>query len=147
MECAFYHILHTPLDAAVFQLLDKIYKTNQPCLVTTDSEQRAKHLDSYLWQADPASFLPHGTPPDINAAQQPIWITASTDNPNNATVWLGIEVFDHPALPHMQKALILFNGQDDESVQKARTAWKSFKQQQINCTYYQQQAGGGWKKQ
>ena len=55
------------------------------------SDERVAALDALLWTYDEASFLPHGTARDGNAARQPIWLTAADENPNAATMLVLID--------------------------------------------------------
>ena len=87
-EIGFYHLLRTPLEAALPQLLARTLERGERAVVKAGSEERVKQLDDALWRWGPSnrndSFLPHGTAADGNAEKQPVWLTAGDDNPNRA---------------------------------------------------------------
>ncbi len=45
------------------------------------SAERIEHLNALLWTYDEASFLPHGSARDGNAANQPIWLSERDREP------------------------------------------------------------------
>ena len=85
-EIGFYHLLTTPLDRALPRLLERARAQGYRIVVRAASPDRVEHLNSVLWTYDEASFLPHGSARDGNAANQPIWLTDGDDNPNAATM-------------------------------------------------------------
>ena len=52
--------------------------------VSEPRKARIEALSARLWTHGDASFLPHGTAADGQAARQPVWLCCDASNPNNA---------------------------------------------------------------
>lgn len=140
----FYHLLHTPLAQALPKLLEKAMQAGMRAVVVSDSESKLQHLSDRLWDAQPDSFLAHGMAPD-DAAQQPVWLSLSQENPNQANL---LAITDGSAAQDVSgwdKVLDLFDGHDEQALQAARARWKAYKDAGVKLQYIQQQEGGGWK--
>ncbi len=85
-EIGFYHLLSTPLERALPKLLERARAHGHPIVVRCGSAERVAQLDAVLWTYEEASFLPHGSARDGDAASQPIWLTDRDENPNRATM-------------------------------------------------------------
>jgi DNA polymerase-3 subunit chi len=79
---SFYHLLTSPLEKALPQILEKIVAGQGKAVVLCGSEERRDALNSVLWTYNPDSFLPHGTAKEVFADKQPIYLTAQVENPN-----------------------------------------------------------------
>ena len=85
-DIRFYHLTRKTLEQALPELLEKTVQRGWRAVVMTSSEERAEALNAHLWSYDQKSFLPHGSKKDGHAADQPVWLTAQDENPNEATV-------------------------------------------------------------
>src|SRR5579885_3618880 len=85
-EVGFYHLGPTALDRALPRLLERALADGHRVVVFAGSAERVTYLDGLLWTYNEASFLPHGTARDGNAARQPICLTDRDENPNRATM-------------------------------------------------------------
>src|SRR4026207_2510431 len=85
-EVLFYHLERQPLDKVLPQLLERSRARGWRVVVQADSDERVEALSSLLWTYVDDSFLALGTPRAGMAQSRPIWLTASDDNPNAATV-------------------------------------------------------------
>src|SRR5438309_10780478 len=83
-EIGFYHLQATPLERALPKLLERGLAAGFRIVVLAGSGERVDHLDAALWTYDDASFLPHGSRRDGRPERQPVWLTASDENPNLA---------------------------------------------------------------
>ena len=81
----FYHLQKQSLDEVLPKLLSKAYESDNRIVVKTVSDERVTYLNGYLWTFNDESFLPHGSKKDGFAEQQPIFLTADSQNPNGAT--------------------------------------------------------------
>ena len=110
------------------------------------SAERVKALDGALWVFDQGSFLPHGTAREGRAEAQPIYLTATEENPNGA----GLLVLTNGVAPsfvgEFERCLDLFDGKDDAAVTAARARWKRLADAGHELTYWQQTDRGGWQK-
>ena len=146
-EIGFYHLLATPLERALPRLLAQAWTRGYRIVVRAASTDRIEHLNALLWTYDDASFLPHGSARDGNAASQPIWLTDRAENPNQATMLVlvdGIEA--EPAdLASYARCCDMFDGNDSTAVEAARERWRRAKDAGHALTYWQQTAAG-WEQ-
>ena len=142
-EIGFYHLLATPLERALPRLLERARARGYRIVVRAASAERIEHLNALLWTYDDASFLPHGSARDGNAAQQPIWLTDRRGEPERAPTMLvlvdGVEA-DGPAV--FARCADMFDGNDDAAVAAARERWRRAKAAGHTLTYWQQTDGG-----
>ncbi len=145
-EIGFYHLQTAPLERALPRLLTKAREAGMKAVVMTGSEERAEALNATLWNFDPASFLAHGTARDGNAERQPIYLTASDENPAGATLLVCTDGIEPASFDGYERCLDIFDGNDEEAVTAARTRWTRLKEAGHDLTYWQQTERGGWEK-
>ncbi|MBI2254457.1 MAG: DNA polymerase III subunit chi [Proteobacteria bacterium] len=148
-EIRFYHLTKSRLEEALTRLLRRVVDRQDRAVVMAGSAERVEALNAHLWTFDPASFLPHGSARDGNAADQPIYLTASYENPNGAKLLLLCDGATAPSVGDIEAqgfslVCTLFNGLDDEAVGAARAYWRDYKNAQQQLVYYQQDEDGGW---
>ncbi len=114
-------------------------------VVMASSGERVDYLDQLLWTYDDASFLAHGTAKEGNAARQPVWLTASDENPNKATVLFLTDGMESAKLSEYERCCDLFDGNDPVAVEAARARWRAGKAAGHALTYWEQ-TGTGWAK-
>lgn len=144
-EIRFYHLLTTTLERALPQLLEKVLARGDRAVVVAGSDERVAALDTALWTYDDRSFLPHGTKQDGHAGEQPVWLTATPENPNGAKVLI---LTDGATADPAGWSLVLeiFDGNSDEAVAAARARWQAHKDGGHDLTYWKQDAAGKWQK-
>ena len=147
-EVRFYHLQRRTLDQALPPLLEKVLERGLRAVVMAGSEERLEMFNQMLWTWDPASFLPHGGPRDGFAADQPVWLTTSAENPNGASVLVLTDGAGAGAtgLPGVTLVCDLFDGNDGEAVAAARERWRQGKAAGHDMTYWQQSPTGGWER-
>ncbi len=148
-EIRFYHLTKSRLEEALTRLLRRVIDRQDRVVVMTGSAERVEALNAHLWSFDPASFLPHGSARDGHAAEQPIYLTATLENPNGAKLLMLCDGAEAPAVSDLaalgfELVCALFNGQDDEALSAARASWRSYKAAQQQLVYYQQDDDGAW---
>ena len=102
-------------------------------------------LDALLWTYEEASFLPHGTARDGNAARQPIWLTDRDENPNRATMLVlvdGAEAGDLAAFARCD----MFDGNDADARSRRRASAGAAPSAAGHELTYWQQTGAGWER-
>lgn len=145
-DISFYHLLTTPLEAALPRLMEKTLASGMHAVVKVSSEQQMDKLNDILWTYRPDSFLPHGAMNDPYPEQQPVYLTLRDENPNGAQLLViadGSTVADPSAYT---KILDMFDGHDETAVTAARARWKTYKESSHALRYFQQQKGGGWEQ-
>lgn len=148
-EIRFYHLTRSRLEEALTRLLRRIIDRQDRAVILAGSTERVEALNAHLWTFDPASFLPHGSAKDGNAAEQPIYLTATFENPNKAKILLLCDGAEAPAAGELNAAgfdlmCTLFDGQDETAVAATRAQWRDYKGAGQQLVYYQQDEAGGW---
>jgi DNA polymerase-3 subunit chi len=129
-------------------MLQRCLERGWRVVVQVGSDERVDALNAHLWTYDDASFLPHGAASDGNAADQPIWLTTSEDNPNGATVRFFVDGATTDVLSGYNRLVFLFDAADPDAVRSARETWKSAKATpEAEATYWRQDENGRWTKQ
>ncbi|EME70226.1 DNA polymerase III subunit chi [Paramagnetospirillum caucaseum] len=145
-QIGFYHLMRLPLEQALPKLLDKALAAGFRAVVLAGSAERVEFLNDRLWTYEPDSWLPHGSARDGEAAAQPIWLTDTDENPNQATILVMCDGAESEQVAGFQRCLDLFDGNDSEAVEKARERWKRWKAAGHQLVYYQQTERGGWEE-
>ena len=152
-EVLFYHLDRLPLERVLPELLEKCLERQWHAVVQVGSEERCEALDAHLWTYREDGFLPHGTARDGATATrvghgqaQPVWLTTGDDNPNGAKVRFLADGAEVNNLDDYQRVVVLFDGNDPDAVERARTTWKSVKAAGHDATYWQQNERGRWEK-
>ena len=145
-EIGFYHLTRSPLAVALPRLLEKVLAAGKRAVVRAGSPERVEFLNAALWTYDPASFLPHGTAREGDAADQPVWLTAGAENPNGAQVLILADGAEADDLAGYERCLEMFDGNDATAVEAARARWRDYKAAGHDLTYWQQGDRGGWEK-
>jgi DNA polymerase-3 subunit chi len=147
-EILFYHLKGQTPEQVLPALLQKSLERGWRVVVQASSDERVEALDAHLWTWRDDAFLPHGTSRDAEAAEQPIVLTTGEENPNRATVRFLIDgagmVADTAAY---DRVVLLFDGDDPEAVEMARTRRSEAKAGGIEVTYWQADEKGRWKRQ
>ena len=148
-EVWFYHLETQPLDKVLPTLLQRSLDRGWRAAVQATSLERLEALDTTLWVYDDASFLPHGMAKDGAAAAQPILLTKDDSNPNGAAIRFfidGAEAARALGVAAYERAVVLFDGSDDDAVANARLQWTALKSEGHAVTYWQQTDEGRWEK-
>jgi DNA polymerase-3 subunit chi len=145
-EVLFYHLDRLPLERVLPDLLERSLERGWRAVVQVATDERLEALDAHLWTYREESFLPHGTKKDGRAAEQPVFLTTGDDNPNAAQVRFLADGTDVEDFAPYQRIVILFHGNETESVEQARAKWKAVKAAGHDATYWQQNDRGRWEK-
>jgi DNA polymerase-3 subunit chi len=144
-EIGFYHLFSTPLERALPRLLERAVAQGHRIVVRTGSSERAEDLCAALWTYEEATFLPHGSAADGNAALQPIWLTHRAENPNGASILVLVDGVEAENLQSYSRCLDLFDGNDAATVKAARGRWRRARETGHTLTYWQQ-TPSGWER-
>lgn len=145
-EIRFYHLDKMPLERALPKLLEKVLESGARAVVLAGSEERVEALNAALWTYEQGAFLPHGSPRDGRAEDQPVWLTAADENPNGASVLILTDGARSARIDDFEKCLEIFDGNDSEAVAAARERWRAYKGGSYPLTYWQQTREGRWEK-
>jgi DNA polymerase III subunit chi len=146
-EVLFYHLQRQPVERVLPTLLEKSLERGWRVVVQASSDERVEALDAHLWTYRDDGFLPHATPKEPEAAEQPILITSGDDNLNGAQIRFLVDGAPLPAdATAYQRLVLLFDGDDPDAVAAARERWTEAKAQGFEATYWQQDEQGRWVK-
>jgi DNA polymerase-3 subunit chi len=146
-EVLFYHLQRQPLDAVLPQLVERSLARGWRAVVQAGSPERVSALDDQLWTYSEDSFLPHGLDRDSDAPHEPVVLTASAANPNKASVRFLVDGAPLPPdVAGYERIVVIFDGQDEQALAKAREVWKQVKAGGHEATYWQQDDNGRWEK-
>lgn len=145
-EVSFYHLQRQPLERVLPQLLEKCLERGWRCVVQASSRERVEALDQHLWTYDDASFLPHGTDREPDAALQPVLLTNTDANPNGAAVRFLIEGAGLEGIESYVRLVHLFDGADPDQVERAREHWRQAARGGHEVAYWQQDESGRWQR-
>jgi len=147
-EVRFYHLTERPLEQVLPVMLERSLERGWRVLVRGTDAARIEALSAHLWTRGDASFLPHGSEPDGDAARQPVWLCCDSENPNNANTLMLIDNAgaDPEELAAMEMVAVLFDGLDEAAVAKARDQWRMVSEAGLTAVYWAQDEGGAWVK-
>ena len=143
----FYHLTRQPLEAVLPMLLEKSLAAGWRCAVRGVDMRRLEWLDEKLWLGREDGFLPHGLAGGDHDALQPVLLTVDLVVANNPTAILaidGAEVSPEEVAP-LERVSILFDGNDDAALARAREQWKALTEAGCSAQYWSQESGH-WEK-
>ncbi len=143
-EWWFYHLSRSSLERAVGPLLDKCLQNDWRVLAVSHDAARRAALDQALWTYDDQSFLPHGQAEaeGLEPSKQPILITDSLTNNNDAAVALLMDGAEAPNDAAFTRCMVMFDDGDRATRQKAREQFKAAKDAGLVARYFQQSSRG-----
>jgi len=147
-EWWFYHLQATSLEQAAGPLLTKCLEKGWRVLAVSPDAGRRAALDQALWTYDDNSFLPHGQSeaPGLEPSQQPVLLSETLDNANSAQALFLMDGVEAPTDAPFERCMVMFDGGDGATRQKAREQFKAAKDAGLTCRYFQQTGRGGWKE-
>lgn len=149
-EILFYHLQRQPLERVLPLLIEKTLERGWKAVIRCGSAERMAALDDTLWTWKENSFLPHGTHFEENGINQPVYLTLEYERPNSADVLFLVDdaALDDKTLedPPYARIVLMFDGNDDEQLKRARTSWKEVTVLKLTATYWQQDERDKWIK-
>lgn len=145
-DISFYHLERATLQTALPELLEKTLEAEKRALVLARSNAQIEALSDEIWAYKPESWLPHGTPKDGFADQQPVLLTTLDENENSSSFLFLTNGASSDNIDFYQRCFELFDGTDPDSLTAARQRWKVYKECNHKLTYFQQNASGVWSK-
>jgi DNA polymerase-3 subunit chi len=146
-EVLFYQLQRQPVEKVLPVLIEKSLERGWRVAVQSSSDERIEALDAHLWTYRDDSFLPHGTYKESAAAEQPVLLTINDDNPNGAAIRFLLD--GSPVPPDAaayDRVVLLFDGEDPDALETARSRWRDAKGQGFDVTYWQADEHGRWQR-
>ena len=147
-EVRFYHLTERPLEQVLPVMLARSLERGWRVVVRGTDPAWIETLSARLWSHGDASFLPHGTQADGDAARQPVWLCCDAENPNDANTLFLIDNAEAELeeLAAMAMVAVLFDGLDEAAVARAREQWRLVSEAGLTAVYWAQDEGGAWVK-
>ncbi len=142
----FYHLTRSPIEATLPMLLEKARGAGWRVAVRAREAARLDWLDARLWLGADGGFLPHGIAGGPHDALQPIVLTLG-GLPEGFACLMAIDGADlaPEECQRVERACVLFDGNDPDAVALARTQWKALTDAGISAQYWSED-GGRWAK-
>lgn len=142
----FYHLTRQPLEATLPMLLSKSRQAGWKVAVRGQDAGRMDWLDQKLWQGPEDGFLPHGLAGGPHDALQPVLLTTgpATNDPQCLMAVDGAEI-SAEEVNSMERTCVIFDGTDEEAVQRARVQWKTLTDAGCSAQYWSEESGR-WEK-
>lgn len=141
---SFYHIASKDYLSTLFLLLKKTLDQEKRALVLFEEEDQLDRAGKFLWEGHAHDFIPHGKIKDPFPEKQPVFLTDSLYNPNNASFLFMTPKIDIMPPNEYERCFILFSNHNNEDIQWARGLWSAAKAERKNPQYWFQDAQGQW---
>lgn len=145
-EIRFYHLQKQNLDQALPLILEKSFEAGHKTVVRLDNEKEVERINGVLWTSNLHKFLPHGSKKNGQAKKQPIWLTHSDENPNDANVLILTQNAQTEDMDSYSLCCEMLDGRNEDAVSEARKRWKIYQEAGHDVTYWFQNEQGGWAK-
>ncbi|MFC7705029.1 DNA polymerase III subunit chi [Plastorhodobacter daqingensis] len=148
MPALFYHLTHSPVETVAQMLLEKALQTGWRVVIRGSDADRLAWLDQRLWLGADDSFLPHGLAGGPHDADQPVLLTTGSDRPNGAQCLMALDgaVIEADEARTLERAWLLFDGNDPAAVEAARDQWRRLTGAGIAAQYWSEETGRWQKK-
>jgi len=144
-EIRFYHLQRTPEDNAIPAIAYKAWQSGKHIIIKAADEPAVEKLNTALWTFRAEAFLPHGSAADKFDAQQPVYLTAGNDKPNEAKNIILSAAATNDAPGSFDLCCEMLDGRNEDQVNAARVRWKAYKEQGFEVSYWQE-TDSGWEK-
>lgn len=149
-EILFYHLTESVLEEALPGLVERSLERGWRVVIQMRNEELRDELDRLLWTWSAPSFIAHGTDLQPNAEHQPVLLTITDNNPNQASIRFYIEgaaiISSEPAHTAYERIVVMFDGHNSEQLSIARAQWKELKAAGHQLTYWQQNSDRRWER-
>jgi DNA polymerase-3 subunit chi len=141
----FYHLTRKPLEATLPVLLGRSLQQGWRVVVRGADSERLKWLDEKLWLGPEDEFLPHGLSGGPHDAEQPILLTSEAGPETQCLMCIDGAAPSPEEVNSRERACVLFDGNDPDAVQTARSVWKSLTDAGCAAQYWSEESGR-WEK-
>jgi DNA polymerase IIIc chi subunit len=137
----FYHATQTSMIAVLFELLKKSFQNNKKSLVYVDTHQNAAQISDDLWKFTDDFILPHGLITEEMPDKQPILLTHTLNNLNNADYIFFIGQVDISDITDFERYIVIFDDSSEHIKTHVREHYINLKNAGKTALYYKQQDG------
>ncbi len=144
MDISFYEVVSDLFEKSVCKLIEKSYQTGQNSFVKVEDENFQEIINKSLWTYSQKTFIPHGSINDSFPERQPVLISHSEGNVNNAKILLSV-ASEYTDIEIFERVIIIFS--HDSKLQKdlCRALYYKYKEKYGAIKYYKQNPKGVWE--
>lgn len=146
-EVWFFHLDKQPLEHVLPRIVGSSLARGWRMVIETAMPERIAKISEMLWASEDVAFLPHGFEGEPTPERQPVWLTATSDNPNNAQVRVLLDGAKPGDISNLVRAVLMFDGNDLNAIEQAREEWKIQKSAGHDISYWKQDENGKWVNQ
>lgn len=146
-EVWFFHLDKQPLAHVLPRIVASSLQRGWRMVIETAVPERVGKLSEMLWASEDVAFLPHGFAGEPMPERQPVWLTASAENPNAAQVRVLLDGAALGDISNLTRAVLMFDGNDATALEAARADWKTQKAAGHDISYWKQDEQGKWINQ
>ena len=141
----FYHLTESPLEAILPTLITRARGQGWRIELRGRDPARVARLDEALWLGADEGFLPHGLAGGPHDGLQPVILTVAGQQVRDVACLMAVDgaEIDPSEVLVLQRASILFDGNDSAALARARDQWRSLTGAGIGAKYWAQ-ADGRW---
>lgn len=142
----FYHLTRSGAEQTIRVLLDRAVKQGWRVMIRSSDLATLDKLDARLWLQPEDDFLPHGLEGGPYDADQPVLLGQGA--PVNGAKGLILLDGAEPAeaeFGQLERVWILFDGNDQDQVARARGQWKRITDAGYAAQYWSEDSGK-WEK-
>lgn len=143
----FYHLTRRPLVDTLAMLLGKSLANGWRVAVRGQDDEGLVALDKALWLKPEDGFLPHGIAGGAHDADQPVLLTLAPEAANAPQCVMSVHGAEVSAaeVAALDRVCVLFDGNDDLALERARAQWKALKAAGASAQYWSEESGS-WEK-
>jgi DNA polymerase-3 subunit chi len=143
----FYHLTQRSELDTLRMLLGKSLEQGWKVVVRGTDKDRMEALDRSLWLGPEDGFLAHGMAGGLHDKVQPVLLTVNAETANEPNCVMSVQGAEVTAdeVGAMARVCVLFDGNDEEALQRARGQWKALKDAGASAQYWSE-ASGRWEK-
>ncbi len=147
-DIRFYHLTRTPLERALPQLLLKVLESGKRAVLIAANDAELKRLDTLLWTFSTKQIIPHGVKSDGFAADQPVYLSVTEENPNGAEMLVAVGGVRPAFVTSFARCMDMFDGSREEELAAARDRWTHYAVSvpDTTLTCWKQDEKGAWTR-
>ncbi len=142
MKIDFWQLSRDPVEKVVALIAQRVIDSGERLLVVSKDGDQRNVISKALWKAGPESFLANGEASEAGADKQPI-LLSDTAEPSNKASHVIFADGEYREPNGFERAFLLF---DEDTVQAARSTWKSLDEAEGLERAFFRQEDGKWKK-
>jgi DNA polymerase III subunit chi len=146
-EVWFFHLDQQPLEHVLPRIVGSSLARGWRMVIETTQPEHIAKISEMLWASEDVAFLPHGFEGEPSPDQQPVWLTATGENPNTAQVRVLLDGAAPKDISNLTRAVLMFDGNDPQAIEAARDEWKAQKAAGHDISYWKQDEAGKWQNQ